>query len=86
MKAKPSKFLQGQHIAFLNFYGPQRYNERSFTAALDWIEYRRRKNISQLSKSWNLSVLRSFLFNNNLEMRRDAGFVGRYLEGEHCID
>ena len=86
MKAKHSKFIQGQHEAFLNFYGPQRYNDRSLAAALDWIKCRRRKNISQRSKSWNLSVLRSFLFNKILEMRRDTGFVGRYLEGDHCID
>ena len=86
VKAKPSKFLQGQHKAFLNFYGPQRYNERSLAAALDWIKYRRRKTISRRVKSWNLSVLRSFLFNKILEKRRDAGFAGRHLEGDHCID
>ena len=86
MKAKPSKFMQGQHKAFLNFYGPQRYNERSLAAALDWIKYRRRKNISQRVKGWNLSILRSFLFNKIFEKRRDAGFLGRCLEGDHCID
>ena len=86
VEAKPSKFLEGQHKAFLNFYGPQRYNQRSLAAALDWIKCRRRKNISQRYKSWNLSVLRSFLFNKILEKRRDAGFVAKYLEGDHCID
>ena len=38
VKTKPSRFLQGQHKTFLNFYGPQRYNERSLCAALDWIK------------------------------------------------
>ncbi|MFL2526677.1 MAG: tRNA pseudouridine(13) synthase TruD [Candidatus Azotimanducaceae bacterium] len=86
VKAKPSELLQAQHKTFLNFYGPQRHNERSLAAAFDWIKYRRRKNIPQRFKSWNLSVLRSFLFNKILEKRRDAGCEEKYIEGDQCID
>ena len=86
VKAKPSKLLQAQHKTFLNYYGPQRYNERSLSAIFDWIKYRRRKKIPQRFKSWNLSVLRNFLFNKILENRIDAGFVEMYIEGDHCID
>jgi len=79
-------FLAKEPGFFYNFYGSQRYNDTSLSRAMDWIRNRRSRKVSRVVRSWNLSMLRSFLFNKILEKRKDAGFVEGVVEGDSCFD
>ena len=81
-----SDFLAKEPGFFLNFYGSQRYNDKSLSRAMDWIRNRRSRKVTKLVRNWNLSMLRSFLFNKILEQRKDAGFVEGIVEGDPCLN
>ena len=77
-----SEFLNKEPVCFLNFFGPQRYNDNSLLRAMDWIRNRRSRKVTQSVRSWNLSMLRSFLFNKILEHRKDAGITEGAIDGD----
>ena len=81
-----SDFMITEPGYFLNFYGSQRYNDISLSRAMDWIRNRRSRKVNRSIRSWNLSILRSFLFNKVLEARKEAGFNKGVVDGDHCSD
>jgi tRNA pseudouridine13 synthase len=79
-----SEFISKEPVCFLNFYGSQRYNDNSLLRAMDWIRNRRSRKVPQSVRSWNLSMLRSFLFNKILEQRKALGIIEGVIDGDPC--
>ncbi len=65
-----------------NYFGPQRFGGNNLDAALAWLPKRRRVRVSRFKQSLYLSVLRSYLFNEVLGTRVEAGSWNRPVFGE----
>jgi len=65
-----------------NYFGPQRFGGNNLDAALAWLPKRRRVRISRFKQSLYLSVLRSYLFNEVLGTRVEAGNWNQPVSGE----
>jgi len=56
-----------------NYFGPQRFGRDNFSRARAWLPERRRRRVSRFQQGLNLSVLRSYLFNEVLAARVREG-------------
>ena len=65
-----------------NYFGPQRFGGDNLHAALAWLPDRRRTRLSRFKQGLYLSVLRSYLFNEVLGARVEAGSWNRPVDGE----
>ncbi|MEM7097032.1 MAG: tRNA pseudouridine(13) synthase TruD [Pseudomonadota bacterium] len=75
--------LQGH---FPNHFGAQRFGHSNLQDATTWLLQRRQRRIGRAQKSWHLSVLRSFLFNEVLNYRIQHGSFATVLDGDFAID
>lgn len=69
-----------------NYFGPQRFGGDNLHAALAWLPDRRRIRLSRFKQGLYLSVLRSYLFNEVLGARVEAGNWNRPVDGEVLED
>lgn len=71
---------------FSNAFGVQRLSSSNVEQAMAWIAQRRKRRISQSKKGWMLSVLRSFLFNQVLELRIENDTFNTPLCGDNLLN
>jgi tRNA pseudouridine13 synthase len=69
-----------------NYFGAQRFGGDNLQAALAWLPDRQRTRLSRFKQGLYLSVLRSYLFNEVLGVRVEAGNWNRPVDGEVLSD
>ena len=71
---------------FPNYFGPQRFGRENLDRALNWLKNRRHRRVAKSVRGWHLSVIRSWLFNEILRVREEAGCWKSALAGDVLND